>query len=58
VNSQDFEFEKFLVPESVSLALHGFDLVVGPFQGAGGDRIIIVGQDAPAMEGQGFSEFD
>ena len=58
MESQDFEFEKFLVTEAVSLTFHGFDFVVGAFQGAGGDRVIIVGQDAPAIEGQSFGEFN
>jgi hypothetical protein len=33
VKGQDFEFEKFLIPEAIGLALHGLDFVVGPFQG-------------------------
>lgn len=31
----DFEFEKLIIPEAVSLAFHRFDFVVSPFQGAG-----------------------
>ena len=54
---QDFEFEEFLVPEAVGLAFHGFDFIIGPFQGAGGDGVVIVSQDAPAVEGQGLGEF-
>ena len=54
MESQDFEFEKFLVMEAVSLTFHGLDFVIGALQWTGGDRVILVGQDAPAIKGQGF----
>ena len=46
MESEDFEFEEFVVSESVGLAFHGFDFVVGAFQGAGRDGVVVVGQDA------------
>ena len=52
MESQDFAFEEFLVTEAVGLMFHGFDFVVGAFQGAGGDRVIVVGQDVPATWGR------
>ncbi len=56
MKSQDFEFEKVLIPEAVSLALHGLDFVVDPFQGTGSNRVIIIGQESTAMQGQGLRE--
>jgi hypothetical protein len=56
VKSQDFEFEKFLISEAIGLTLHGLDFVVGPFQGASGDRVIVIGQETTAMESQGLGE--
>lgn len=48
--------------ESVGLALHGFDLVVGAFQGAGGDWVVVPGKDAEGVEaerlGEGFELAD
>ena len=41
-------FEEFLITEAVGLMFHGFDFVVGAFQAAGGDRVIVVGQNVPA----------
>jgi len=46
VERVDFEVEEFLVAESVVLALHGFDFVVGAFEGSGGDGMIVPGEDA------------
>jgi hypothetical protein len=54
VESQDFEFEKFKITESIRLAFHSFDFIIGTLQGYGGDWIVIVGQDAGAIQGQGF----
>ena len=51
-----FEFEEFHISESVGLAFHGFDLVVGALQGAGGDGVIIVGQDPGPVGRQGIGE--
>jgi len=36
------KFEKFPIPEAIGLGLNGLDLVVGPFQGSGGDRVILI----------------
>ena len=44
MKGQDFEFEEFQVTEAVGLAFHGFDLVIGALQGAGGDGVVIPGQ--------------
>ena len=32
MNGHDFEFEKVLISEAVSLSFHGFDFVVGAFK--------------------------
>lgn len=32
----DFKFEEFMISEPAGLWLHGFDFVVGSFQGTGG----------------------
>src|SRR5665213_3165907 len=56
VQSEDFELEEVGVSEAVCLSLHGFDLVICAFQWPGGDRTVIVGQNTPAMLGQGHRE--
>lgn len=43
---QDFELGEFMVPEALGLPLHGFNLVIGAFQGTGGNGVIIVGQES------------
>jgi hypothetical protein len=58
VKDQDFEFEELPVSEAIGLPLHSFDLVIGPFQGAGGDGVVIEGQDASAIDRQGLAHFD
>ena len=47
----NFEFEEFMISEPVGLLWHGFDFVVGSFQGTGGYGVIIISQESPAMEG-------
>jgi hypothetical protein len=51
VEIQDFEFEEFMISEPVGLWLHGFDFVVGSFQGTGEYGVIIISQESPVMEG-------
>ena len=58
MESQDFEFEKFKITESIRLAFHSFDFIIGTLQGSGGDWIVIVSQDAGAIQGQGFGYLD
>ena len=58
METQDFEFEEFLVAEAVSLTFHGLDFVIGALQGTGGNGVIIKSQDAPAKKGQGLGEFN
>jgi hypothetical protein len=41
VDGEDFEFEKLLISESISLVFHGLDLVVGSLQRAGGDGVVV-----------------
>ena len=41
---QNLEFEELLIAEALSLALHGLDLVVSPFEGTGADRVVVVSQ--------------
>ena len=50
--SEDFEHEEFGVSESVGLAFHGFDFVVGAFQRAGRDGIVVPGEDAPGVKAE------
>jgi hypothetical protein len=52
MKSRDFEFAKVLIPEALSLARHGLDFVVGPFQGTGSNRVIIIGQETAAIQGR------
>ena len=56
METEDFEFEELVIAEAIGLAFHGLDLVVGALQGAGGDRVVVVGQDALAVFGQGVGE--
>lgn len=52
----ELEFKKLLIAESVVLASHGFDLVVGAFQRPVRDRVIVPGQDAVLMAEQRAGE--
>ena len=40
-----------MISEPVGLWLHGFDFVVGSFQGTGEYGVIIISQESPVMEG-------
>jgi len=51
MEGEDFEFKEFHIPEAVGLAFNGFDFVVGAFQEACRDGLIIIGQDADLMSG-------
>jgi hypothetical protein len=46
MKGQNLRIEEFHISKSISLPLHGFNLVVGPFQRTGGDEEIIVSKDA------------
>jgi hypothetical protein len=49
MDRQDLELEELLITEAICLALHSLDLVVGSLQGTGGDRTIVVGQEASSV---------
>ena len=45
------ESEELRIAESIGLPLEGLDLIVGPFQRDGGDRVVVPGQQpAPIPE--------
>ena len=54
--SEDFEHEEFGVSEPAGLAFHGFDLVVGAFQRARRDGVVVPSEDAPGVEAEGLGE--
>ena len=54
MGGHDLEFEESHIPEAVGLPFHGLDLVVGAFQGASGDRVIIVGQEPTLVRCEGI----
>ena len=56
MDGEYLQLEEFLVAVAVGLPLHGLDLVVGAFQRAGGDAVVIPGQEAGAVELQGLGE--
>ena len=45
MDGEDFQLEEGVVAKAIGLTLHGFDLVVRPFQGTGGDGIVVVVED-------------
>src|SRR5262249_15001599 len=49
MNRQDLQLEELTVAEAIGLAFHGLDLGVGAFQGAGGYRVVVPGQDTRLM---------
>ena len=49
----DFQDEELVVTKAVGLAFHGLDLVVGAFQGTGGNGVVVVGQQAVGVEAKG-----
>jgi len=55
VRGMDLEGEEFKIPISISLALHGLDLVVGCLQRSCGDGIVVVGQEWGPMSSKGLS---
>ena len=56
MDAEDFQAEELLISESISLAFHGFDFVVGSFQRPGRDGMVVVGQDALGMEAKGLGK--
>jgi hypothetical protein len=40
MDSEDFEFEEFVIAKAAGLAFHGFDFVVGPFHRAGDEGVV------------------
>ena len=53
---QDFEFEEGVVAETVGLPLHGANLVVGSFEGAGRDRVVVISENGAAGKRQRIGE--
>jgi hypothetical protein len=49
MSPEDFELEEFVIAVAVRLTLHDLDHVVGPFQRACRDRVIVVVQDSLLM---------
>ena len=56
MQAKDFEFEELAIAEAIGLAFHGLDFVVDAFQGAGGDAVVVEGEDALAVFLQGAGE--
>ena len=56
MDGEDFEFEELLISEAVGASFEGFDFVVGPLQRAGRDRVVVPGEDALAVDGEGPGE--
>ncbi len=57
VRGVDLEGEEFEVSTSISLALHGFDLIVGCLQRSCGDAMVVVGQECGPMSSKSLGEF-
>src|SRR5271157_351635 len=57
VRGIDLEGEEFKISISISLALHGFDLVVGGLQRSCGDGIVVVGEECGPMSSKSLGEF-
>ena len=55
MNSQNPEFEEFLVPVAVRLPFERLDLVVGSFHGPRGYRMVVPSQDASSVRGHGLA---
>lgn len=53
----DFKFEEFFVSKAICFSFHGFDFVIQSFQGACRNRVIVMGQYAEAVDGNGFGHF-
>jgi hypothetical protein len=56
MDAEGFEPEEFGISESIGLAFHGFDFVVGAFQGAGRDGVVVPGQDTEGVEAERLGE--
>ena len=56
MDAEDFESQELWISESISLAFHGFDFVVGSFQRPSRDGMVVVSQDAPGVEAKGFGK--
>src|SRR5439155_18366720 len=56
MDAKDFEFEERAIAKAVGLAFHRLDLGVVAFQRSGGDRVVVVGQDAFLVAFQGVRE--
>ena len=56
VKGIDTEHEEGFVSEAVCLSLHSFDLVIGPFQWSGGDPMVVVREDSPAVGSQSLGK--
>src|SRR5713101_4708441 len=56
MDAEDFEFEERAITKAVGLSFHRLDLGVGAFQRSGGDRVVVIGQDAFLVAFQGVRE--
>jgi hypothetical protein len=56
VNSKDLETEELLISESVGLTFHGLDFVIGPFQGACRNGVVVAGEDSHGMKAECLGE--
>ena len=56
MNGFYLELEEVHISEAICLPFHGLDLVVGALQGAGGDGVIVVGQDAGSVGHEGIGK--
>src|SRR5713101_1876399 len=56
MDAEDFEFEERAITKAVGLSFHRLDLGVGAFQRSGGDRVVVIGQDAFLVGFQGVRE--
>jgi hypothetical protein len=52
----ELEGEEFSVAKSVVLAVHGFDFVIGAFEWAGGDGVVVPGQNSGGVGEEGAGE--
>ena len=56
MDREDLEFEELVISEAIGLAFHGLNLVVETLQGACGNPVVVIGQDALAVFGHGAGE--
>jgi hypothetical protein len=57
MSAEDFEFEELVIAVAVGSTLHELDLVVGPFQGACRDWVIVVVQEPEHAHGKNVIDF-